>query len=133
MPLVDKKIRWKQRYSNFEKSLKWLEASASIKKPSETERAGLIQFYEMTFELSWKTLKDYLESVGYEVDSPRTEIKQAFQINLLKNAELWLEALENRNLTAHTYDEAISIKVEALIKDKYLPLLRELHKTLAKQ
>lgn len=125
-----KSIRWQQRFENFERSFALLEKS--IRKPelSELERGGLIQFFEVTFELGWKVLKDYLESEGLAVNSPREAIKQAFQANLLTDGHKWIEALENRNLTTHTYDEATSHKVEMLIRTAYFPLLQHLHETL---
>ncbi|EEG77466.1 nucleotidyltransferase substrate binding protein [Dethiobacter alkaliphilus] len=74
-----KDIRWKQRFQNFEKSFSLLEKYIAQKEKNELEKAGIIQFFEMTFELSWKLLKDYLEAVGYVVNSPREAIKQSFQ------------------------------------------------------
>lgn len=56
--------RWKQRFENFERSYKLLEKYANQTIDNELERAGIIQFFEMTFELSWKVLKDYLDSEG---------------------------------------------------------------------
>ena len=55
-----KEIRWKQRFVNFEKTFLLLERTVKIGELSEAERGGLIQFYEVSFELSWKTMKDYL-------------------------------------------------------------------------
>jgi nucleotidyltransferase substrate binding protein (TIGR01987 family) len=81
---MNKDIRWKQRFQNFEKAFHLLEVSKKISNPSDTERVGLIQFFEVSFELAWKTLKDYLESQGFQVNSPRETIKQAFQMNLLQ-------------------------------------------------
>ena len=124
-------VRWKQRYSNFEKSFKMLQETAKIGKPSDAERAGLIQFFELTFELAWKTLKDYLESQGYNVKTPRETLKQAFEIELIRDGESWLSALDNRNLTAHTYDENTARKVEKLIRETYNPLLIQLHQSLS--
>ncbi len=60
-----KEIRWKQRFDNFEKSFKLLEKYSKEPISNELERAGIIQFFETTFELSWKLLKDYLEAEGY--------------------------------------------------------------------
>ena len=127
---MDKETRWKQRFQNFEKAFRLLEVSKKIAQPSDTERAGLIQFFEITFELAWKTLKDYLESQGFQVNSPRETLKQAFQVNLLLDGHTWMEILDNRNLTTHTYDEAISLQVERLIKEKYFSLLKQLYETL---
>ncbi|MCK5145754.1 nucleotidyltransferase substrate binding protein [bacterium] len=125
-------IRWKQRFENFKKSFHLLERTMSIAEPSEAERGGLIQFYEITFELGWKTLKDYLESEGFLVKTPRDVIKQAFQIDLIEDGENWLEALNDRNLTVHVYDEAIMLRVESDIRTTYFPLLKVLYNQLLK-
>ena len=72
-------VRWKQRFSNFSKSMNYLEQALTIQSPDIVQKAGIIQFFEMSFELSWKVLKDYLEEQGFEdVKSPRAAIKQAF-------------------------------------------------------
>lgn len=119
-------IRYLQRFENFKKSFLLLQKSLKIENPSIVEKAGAIQFFETTFELSWKLLKDYLEYLGYSVKSPRDSIKTAFQIELIKNGSIWLEALVDRNLTVHTYDEAIADEVYKKIKHEYLVLLEEL-------
>jgi len=124
-----KEIRWRQRFENFEKSFLLLEQSLGIGKPSVIERAGIIQFFEITFELSWKLLKDYLTTEGYEITSPREAIKQAFQSGLIKEGTVWLMALEDRNLTTHTYDEKTALRVEKKIRESYFPLLKELRMT----
>ena len=125
-----KEIRWKQRFQNYSRAFQQLEKACQIKQPSDTERAGLIQFFEIAFELAWKTLKDYLESQGFQVNSPRETIKQAFQSEVIQEGHIWMEALEDRNLTTHTYDEATSLKVEKLIKEKYFFRLKELYQIL---
>ena len=104
-----KDIRWRQRFVNFKKSYKLL--NQYINKPIETEleRAGIIQFFEISFELSWKLMKDYLEAQGFKVKSPRETIKQAYQIGLIDNGHTWIDALEDRNLTVHTYDEKFAM------------------------
>ncbi|MCK4345422.1 MAG: nucleotidyltransferase substrate binding protein, partial [Bacteroidales bacterium] len=70
MVAENKDIRWKQRFQNFEKAFLLLEKAVSIDNPSEVERAGLIQFFEITFELSWKLMADYLEELGFVANSP---------------------------------------------------------------
>lgn len=116
-----KEIRWKQRFENFDKSYKLLKKYSNKPITTELERAGIIQFFEMTFELAWKVLKDYLESEGYIVKSPRETVKQAFQINLIDNGHVWMDALSNRNLTNHTYDEELANKMTNEILSAYLP------------
>lgn len=129
----NKVIRWKQRFFNFKNAVNALGKAVEIKNLSEIEKAGMIQFYEISFELAWKTIKDYLESGGYLVKSPREALKQAFQIELISNGETWLEALDDRNLVAHIYDEQTADKIVCRIKEKYYPLLMALHERLDKE
>ena len=125
-----KEIRWKYRFDNFSKSFEALKRSLEIENPSEVERGGVIQFYEMTFELAWKTIKDYLQEEGFEVKSPRAAIKQGIQIGLLENGHDWMDALEDRNLTAHIYDEETAVKVYQSIKNIYFPVLNRFYEKL---
>lgn len=119
--------RWKQRFSNFSKSMNYLEQALTIQSPDIVQKAGIIQFFEMSFELSWKVLKDYLEEQGFEdVKSPRAAIKQAFEIGIIENGHGWLELLQDRNLTAHTYYEEKANEMEQLIHKNYFPLLKKL-------
>ncbi len=120
-------IRWKQRFQNFEKAYNLLKDTVEIEHPSEAERAGLIKFFEMAFELSWKLLKDYQEIEGFIIKSPRDAFKQAFQSGLLKDGHSWIEALESRNLTVHTYEEETAREVDLNIRKKYFPAIKELY------
>ncbi|HZJ21467.1 MAG TPA: nucleotidyltransferase substrate binding protein [Pricia sp.] len=120
-------IRWKQRFSNFERALRFLEDALKIESPDIVQKAGLIQFFEMSFELSWKVMKDYLQEQGFsELRYPRETIKLAFESDLIGDGHTWLEALKNRNLTSHMYDEEIADNVVALIRNSYYNLLQEL-------
>ncbi len=78
-------------------------------------------------------MKDYLESEGYIVKSPRETIKMAFQTELIKDGHTWMEALSNRNLTTHTYDEALTKKLVKDIRDDFFPALRSLYEKLEKE
>lgn len=127
--MADDDIRWHQRFQQFNNAFSLLEQAIRIQQPSVVERAGIIQFFEMAFELSWKLLKDFQQSEGFEVNSPRSAIKLAFQNNLLEDGHLWIQALEDRNLTTHTYNEATAVLVEQKIRDDYYPLLVTLRDT----
>lgn len=61
---MNKDIRWRQRFTNLQKALVHLEAACNKKVLNDLEVSGLLQIFNFTFELSWKTLKDYLESQG---------------------------------------------------------------------
>ena len=128
-----KDIRWKQRFENFNKAYTLLEKYSTKTKLSELEQAGIIQFFEMTFELGWKVLKDYLESDGYIVKSPRETIKQAFQNEIINDGHIWMDALSVRNLTTHTYDENLANKIVNDIVNVYFPELKKMHDKLEKE
>lgn len=127
-------IRWKQRFQNFEHSLQLLRLALDIEQPSVVEKAGLIQFFEVCFELSWKVLKDYLSEQGFsDLRYPRESIKKSFEVGLIEGGETWLEALQNRNLMAHTYDEKVADKVVADIRSKYFPVILAMYHKLKKE
>lgn len=122
-----KGIRWKQRFSNFEKIYKLLLQYVNEPIENDLERAGMIQFFEISFELAWKVMKDYLESQEIVVKSPRETIKQAYQIGLIDDGHIWMDALSDRNLTVHTYDEALARKMVDDIIGLYFPELRKFY------
>jgi len=124
----EKSIRWKQRFQNFDKAFKQLESAViELDSLSDLEKEGLVQRFEYTFELSWKTLKDYLESQNVEAKFPREAIKKAFQYDIIGDGEIWMEMLEKRNLMAHTYDEAIFETAIQQISEMFFPEIKKLH------
>lgn len=125
----DPDTRWIQRYANFERTFFLLSEALRVKNPSVLERAGLIQFFEMTFELSWKLLKDYERSQGVIAKTPREVIKQAHLIGLISEGHAWIDALQDRNLMAHTYKEEIAQTVERKIRERYHALIAALYET----
>lgn len=101
-----KEIRWKQRFANLEKAyLLYREGVDAASRLNRLEKEGLIQRFEYTFELAWKTVKDYLESKGVIADYPRDVIKEAFSAGLIKDGDTWMLMLDHRNIMSHTYDE----------------------------
>lgn len=126
-------IRWKQRFSNYKKAAIQLTEFIEKGELNKFEVQGLIQCFEYTFELAWKTMKDYLEQEGFEVKSPRGTIQTAFQIQLITDGHIWIDALNKRNLMAHTYDEGVAKEAEQLIKEKYYPAIKELLNKLEEQ
>lgn len=128
-----KDTRWRQRFSNFEKSYKLLGKYIYQPINTELERAGIIQLFEVSFELSWKLMKDYLESQEIYAKSPRETIKQAYQIELIDEGHIWMDALSDRNLTVHTYDEEMARKMVEDIIQIYFPELIKLYDKLAKE
>ncbi len=75
----------------------------------ELMRDGVIQRFEYTFELSWKTLRRYLEEYALEkVDSlsNRDLFRRGYELGLLHDTGVWFDYLKKRNLTSHTYHKA---------------------------
>ena len=86
-------LRWKQRLQNLNKAFSRLRHACALPEYNELEMAGLVQTYEFTFELCWKTLKDKLVYDGYSVNSPREAIRQAFGAGLIGHIDCWFQAL----------------------------------------
>jgi len=121
-----KSVRWKQRFNNLKKAFGQLEKGKNIIEPSDIEIQGIIQSFEFTFELSWKTMKDFLESQGVDCNYPREVLKMAFHHNIVTAGETWLEMLSKRNLLAHTYDEKIAQSAYDLITKEYFEVIKSL-------
>ena len=126
-------IRWKQRFDNLQRAyqrLRWAMEIHQQDPSDELIRMAVIKAYEFTFELSWKTLKDFLAYNGIDAKLPREVLKQAFATGLVINGQLWIDMLEERNLMAHTYDDATAHKAVDQIQERYLGGLQQLHDML---
>lgn len=129
-----KVIRWKQRYENFSKAFNQLSlAVEDFDSLSILEKEGLIQRFEYTFELAWKTLKDYLESQEVPASFPREVIKAAFHYGLIEDGDVWMDMLEKRNLMAHTYNEERFKLAVTKIKDSYYEAISQVHRNLGER
>ena len=132
----DQDIRWKQRFANFKKAFLRLKGGVELSRVralSDLEEQGLIQGFEYTFELAWKTLKDYLEHMEVVAKFPREVIKQAFQYDLIEDGDVWIDMLEKRNLMAHAYDEATAQLAYELIRNQYFGQLQKMYHLFSQQ
>jgi nucleotidyltransferase substrate binding protein (TIGR01987 family) len=102
-------IRWQQRFANFEKAFLLLKDSVeNTQNPSDLEKEGIIQRFEFTHELAWKVLKDFLSYKGITgIIGSRDATRHAFQNNLITDGQVWMNMIESRNITVHTYDSKI--------------------------
>jgi nucleotidyltransferase substrate binding protein (TIGR01987 family) len=126
-------IRWKQRFDNLQSAYRNLQEAveANAQTPSnKLIQMALIKAFEMAFELSWKTMKDYLNYNGIDVKLPREVIKQAFANDIVIDGQLWIDMLEDRNLMAHAYDEARAFKAISHIRQRYMAGLEQLYQYL---
>jgi len=116
-------IRWIQRFNHFTKALSQLQEAVSLaqERPlSKLEEQGLIQAFEFTHELAWNTLKDFLEERGVQnLYGSRDATREAFKTGLIENGEAWMNMIQSRNLTSHTYEETIAAEIVSAIRATY--------------
>ncbi|SHG55413.1 nucleotidyltransferase substrate binding protein, HI0074 family [Salegentibacter echinorum] len=115
--------RWQQRFQNYKKALQQLENAVELakkRKLSELEMQGLIQSFEYTHELAWKTIKDFLKEKGnFDIYGSRDATRQAFGYGLIKNGETWINMILSRNKTSHTYNEETAKDIVLEIRSHY--------------
>ncbi len=136
--MSDKSIRWKQRFSNYNKALKKLtEAVNYIKKNlkeqeinleiknaneilDEILKEGLIQRFEYTHELAWNVMKDFLSEVGnITIYGSKDATREAFKAELITKGDVWMEMIKSRNKTSHTYNEETAEEIYSKIINEY--------------
>ncbi len=127
-------IRWQQRLTNFESALSKLEAAVGLTRTralSDLEQLGLIQAFEFTHELAWNVLRDYLKYQGMvDLIGYRDTSRAAFQAGLVVDGDAWMEMIQSRNLTSHTYNQKVADDIVGKILSKYFPCFKALHKKM---
>lgn len=132
---MNQDIRWKQRFQNFSKALSHLElAVKNVPSPSDLEKEGTIQRFEFTHELAWKVMKDFLEYEGIiGITGSRSATREAFNKGIITDGQVWMDMIESRNKTVHTYvDEVLQKEYESIVQ-KYYPLLYKFHEDMKKR
>jgi nucleotidyltransferase substrate binding protein (TIGR01987 family) len=124
---MEQDIRWKQRFNNYEKALKQLtEALEQFgNNPIDIIKEGIVQRFEFTHELAWKVMKDYLQYEDFRnTTGSRSATCEAFNKGILEQGQIWMDMIESRNKTVHTYDEAILNAEFDKIRNLYAPLFQ---------
>jgi nucleotidyltransferase substrate binding protein (TIGR01987 family) len=111
-----------QSFANFVRALNALTESVATPPTEDRDYAGIIQSFEFTYELCWKTLKLILEANGIQAPFPRIAFEEAFKAQMIEGNEIWREIIEARNLTSHTYDQKLARKMVDEIKTRFLPV-----------
>ena len=137
MTVHEQPARWRYRFRNFSQALALLREAAEDDPIhlSDLEREGLIQRFEYTFELAWKTLKDVLEYDGVRIVTitPRNVIQTAFAAKMIDDGSGWIDMLTDRNAMSHEYDSAASEQVADNVHSRYLDLFAELRERLERE
>jgi nucleotidyltransferase substrate binding protein (TIGR01987 family) len=118
-------IRWQQRFDNYKRALQQLTAAVELsaqREFTELEKQGVIQGFEFVHELAWNVLKDLLEFEGIQgIVGSRGAVREAFKRGLLADGELWLDMIDKRNLTSHTYNAELAQDMVNTIVHRYYP------------
>ncbi len=129
-------IRWVQRLNNYEKALNSLLKDielATERNLSDIEQRGLIQAFEYTYELSWKTIKDFYQSIGQaDIYGSKDAFRMAFNGGLVAN-EVLMKTVKSRQLTSHSYNEETANLIYKDVINEYYDAFRELADSLQKQ
>ena len=127
-------IRWQQRFQNYNLALQQLQQAVELRTErglSALEQQGLIQAFEYTHELAWKTLKDFLEYQGEgDIIGSRDAFRKAFRLGLIEHGNTWLESIVARNRSSHTYNQTAADALAKQIAEVYLPLFNALQNVL---
>lgn len=119
-------IPWKQRFEHFVNAFKQLKNAKQLKEErdfTELELQGVIQAFEVSQELSWKVMKDFLEEQGKtDLFGSKNAVKEAFNVGLISKGEVWLDMIKSRNLTSHIYDEKEVLAILEIILNDYFPV-----------
>lgn len=123
-----------KKYENFCSALQNLEKIYNYEEPYDTViLTGLVGLYEICFEQSWKMMKEILENCGFEEGAtgfPKQILKTAYKAGMIKDADLWLMALQERNNVSHSYNEKVALEIVRMTKEKFYPMFCTIKKEI---
>jgi nucleotidyltransferase substrate binding protein (TIGR01987 family) len=123
------------KYINLKKAYdKLVEVSKLYDGKNDIIRDSLIQRFEFTYELTHKTLREFMKYLGVNLENsfPRTIYKKAYVNNLISNDKVWINLLEDRNSTSHIYNENLANEIANRIVNEYVEAIGELVENLGK-
>lgn len=122
----------RQLLDSLNASLKRLGEALSISEDQPLAVDGTIQRFELTFELLWKVLQRLLADQGIAANSPKSVLQHAYRLGWLENEATWLKMLDDRNLTSHTYREALAREIYSRIPTHHAAMREVVQKLRAK-
>lgn len=121
MPAPDP--RWVQRLDNYDRALRQLTAGVNLcaqRELSDIEQQGLIQAFEFCHELAWNVMRDYFRHQGNSaITGSRDAAREAFSVGLIERGEVWMEMIQSRNLSTHTYNKQVADEIVERIVGSY--------------
>ena len=127
-------IRWKQRYQNFHDVFLRLKEAVELPELNELERNGLVQRFEFTLEMAWKTLKDFLQYNEFTFNpSPKDTLRLAQQSGYIDYAQELIDGFELRNMLSHDYSGEKFLTAEKQFRTVIYPVIEKLYLFLASE
>ena len=132
---TEKSNKWIERLDIFSRALDKLSNVVTLSRQhtlNEYERDSLIKRFEFTYEMAWKLMMSYEKWSGIsQILGSRDVIRHAAAQGLIDNGEAWLDMIDARNQTSHTYDEDMATDLADFIIHTHYPLFIELRKKMA--
>lgn len=126
--------RFQERFAELRKAFARLEEALAVPVTDTVIMDGVIQRFEFTFELTWKTLKLLLDHKGLAtVAAPRDVLQGSFSAGILADGEAFMQMLRDRNLTTHIYKEEMAAQIYDRIKNAHAAALHTLIERLSKE
>ncbi len=125
---MEQDIRWQQRFQSYENAFSQLQRFLEKETLNEFEEQGLIQCFEYTYELAWNLMKDYLTYQGIlPITGSRDAIRQAFNKGLIQQGKDWMQMVDDRIITVHSYNEETTQKIVGRIREVYFTLFGDFY------
>jgi nucleotidyltransferase substrate binding protein (TIGR01987 family) len=111
---------------NFKLAVDSLEAFLTEPVRTNRDKAGIIQAFEFTYELAWKTFQKAAQEEGLHVATPRQAFASALQAGFIHPEEepIWIGMMQDRNLTSHTYHESLATEIVQRVRTSYFPTIK---------
>ena len=117
--MIAQDVRWQTSLAQLGKVLERLEQALAESPDNPLLVDATIQRFEFTIELFWKTFRHLLALEGKEAFSPKESLQAAYQLGWIQDEAAWLGMLKDRNLTSHTYHDALAAKIFANIRANF--------------
>lgn len=118
--------RTRQQIEQFERALGKLQAALEVDE-TEIVRDAMIQRFEFSFEMAWRSAWRWLLDQGEKLPEKAYDVlPSAFQGRLIADADLWVRMRDYRNQTSHTYKEELAVEVAAFIRSSAAGAMAEL-------
>ena len=127
--------RVQEKLANYNKALQRLDEALAVENPNSFIYDSVIKRFEFTYELAWRLMKSYIEyQGGADVRFARDVFREAYAKGLIKEGKVWLQMLQDRNISSHTYNEDESKQIYERVKkyrQYFFALAQEIEKGLA--